>query len=178
MPFQSQEFVALRLMRETTSSARTSENNKIAELDLAAEILASGGIIRLRAFGSSMLPAIWPGDILTIESVALRWPVTGDIVLIRINNRAFIHRVQELQSGQDSPRWITRGDAVPECDPAVSGAQLQGTVSLIQRGRRWIVPSPQRSNLVRLLAWVLCHCNPLRNICLRAHQATSNSRDE
>ena len=35
--------------------------------ELAAEVLRSSGELRLRVTGSSMLPAVWPGDELTIR---------------------------------------------------------------------------------------------------------------
>jgi signal peptidase I len=162
-------------MRETTSYARavncapSTELAKAAELDLAAEVLASGGSIRLRALGSSMLPAIWPGDILTIESASHRPPACGDIVLMLVNHRPFIHRVQQKCGCEGYPQWITRGDAVPQGDPPVSSADMLGTVSLIQRNRHSMVPSRRRSTVARLLAWLLCHSNHFRSLCLRAH---------
>jgi len=34
--------------------------------ELAAEVLRSSGRLRLRATGTSMLPAVWPGDVLSV----------------------------------------------------------------------------------------------------------------
>ena len=34
---------------------------------LAAEVLQSSGHLKLRATGASMLPTLWPGDLLTIQ---------------------------------------------------------------------------------------------------------------
>src|SRR5437773_2244681 len=36
--------------------------------DLASQVLRSTGELRLRALGLSMLPSLWPGDILSIQS--------------------------------------------------------------------------------------------------------------
>lgn len=139
------------------------------EFDLAAGVLASGGTVKLRALGSSMLPTLWPGDVLTIESAARLAPVPGDIVLTLQNQRPFIHRVEEMRSFNGRLQWITRGDAVPQSDPTVEGVELLGRVSAIHRHSRVIVPSRRLSSAVRLLAWMLCHWNRFRSLCLRMH---------
>jgi hypothetical protein len=136
---------------------------------LAAEILASGSKVRLRAFGSSMLPSLWPGDILTIESARCQTPVPGDIVLVLLNQRPFIHRVKEKRDCDGRLQWITRGDAVPQDDPPAANAELLGRVTSIERNNRIIVPRRRLSTAARLLAWMLCHWDRFRSICLRLH---------
>jgi hypothetical protein len=138
------------------------------EFGLAAEILASGGTVRLRAFGTSMLPTLWPGDILTIEGKSCH-PAAGDIVLVLLNQRPFVHRVKERRDGDGYSQWITRGDAVPQSDPPATDSELLGKVSFIQRNRRIIVPRRRLSAGARALAWVLCHCDRFRSVCLRLH---------
>jgi len=139
------------------------------QLSLAAEILASGGTVRLRAFGNSMLPTLWPGDIVTIEGASRRPPVPGDIVLVLHNQRPLLHRVKKRRDCDGRLQWITRGDAVPQSDPPVADSELLGRVSLIQRNRRIIVPRRQLSVSDRALAWMLCHWDRFRSICLRMH---------
>jgi len=139
------------------------------ELGLAAEILGSGGKIRLRALGSSMLPSLWPGDVLTIEGRSCHAPVPGDIVLVLRNQRAFIHRVKEKRDIGGSTQWITRGDAVPQHDPPVAASELLGRVASIQRNHRTIVPRRRPSTTARFLAWMLCHGDRFRSICLHVH---------
>jgi hypothetical protein len=142
---------------------------EIPELRLAAGVLASGGTVKLRAFGSSMLPSIWPGDVLTIEGSPHSVPVPGDIVLVLRNQRPFIHRVEEMRDCNGRRQWITRGDAVPKSDPLVEDSELLGKVLLIQRNRRVIIPGLRLSTAARLLAPVLCHWDRFRSICLRMH---------
>jgi len=138
-------------------------------LGLAAEILSLGGEIRLRALGSSMLPSVWPGDILTIEGTSCHVTVPGDIVLVLRDQRPFIHRVEEKRVCNGHLQWITRGDAVPESDPPVATSELLGKVSCIQRNHRIFVPRRQVSTAARLLAWMLCHWHRFRSVCLRLH---------
>jgi Peptidase S24-like len=138
------------------------------QLNLAAQVLASGGTVRLCVRGNSMLPSLWPGDILTIES-ACPAPVIGDIVLVLHNHRPLIHRLLKKQDFDGRHQWVTRGDAVPRSDPPVESSALLGRVSAIERNRRVIVPRGRLSSATRLLAWVLCHWDRFRSVCLRMH---------
>jgi signal peptidase I len=138
------------------------------QLDLVAEVLASGGTVKLRVFGSSMLPSLWPGDVLTIEGPPGS-AIPGDIVLVLRNRRPLIHRVKEKRACHGRLEWITQGDAVPQNDAPLPASEMLGRVSLIERDRRVIVPSRQLSTPVRLLAWMLCHWGRFRSVCLRMH---------
>ena len=133
--------------------------------ELAAELLASGHSLRLRAFGTSMLPSIWPGDILTIEPKAEQEIVAGDIVLVTRQNRFFIHRLIEKHDS----RWITRGDSLPHNDDPVASCDVLGRISRVHKRTTVIVPRQRRSPLSRALAWMLCHSDTFRTIALRLH---------
>jgi hypothetical protein len=148
------------------------------ELHLVAEVLASGGTVKLRAFGNSMLPSLWPGDILTIEGARRIPPVPGDIVLVLKNQRPFIHRVEGKRESNGRVQWITRGDAIPESDPPVDECELLGRISSIQRHRRVLIPRRQISHSARLLAWMLYRWDRFRGICLRVHLLRHSLKQE
>jgi len=135
------------------------------KLELAAKVLSSGGAIRLQALGTSMLPSIWPGDVLSIEHKPGQEIVPGDIVLVARNSRFFIHRLIEKHNSQ----WITRGDSLPQNDSPVLRAQVLGKVSRIHRKTVDIVPNSRVSVFDRTLAWMLCHWDSLRSFALRIH---------
>ena len=99
------------------------------KLELATEVLRSGGAIRLQALGTSMLPSVWPGDVLSIEPAPGKDLVLGDIVLAVRDGRFFVHRLIEKRDCE----WITRGDSLPQNDPPLAEAQVLGKVSLIHR---------------------------------------------
>src|ERR1039458_9326454 len=63
--------------------------------ELAAEVLRSSGSLRLRAIGASMLPAIWPGDVLTVQRRDAENAQPGDIVLFARGGALVAHRVVE-----------------------------------------------------------------------------------
>jgi len=144
--------------------SHTSEIREAHKLDLATEILRSGGAIRLQALGTSMLPSIWPGDVLCIESKSGE-ASPGDIVLVARDRRFFIHRLIEKRDSQ----WITRGDSLPQNDAPVAEPQVLGKVRAIHRQTGDVIPGRRVRPLVRALAWVLCHWDSFRSIALRGH---------
>ncbi len=151
----------------------TTEAREVQKLELAAEVLGASGTIRLQALGTSMLPAIWPGDVLSIERAAANDMVPGDIVLVARDERFFVHRLIEKRDCQ----WITRGDSLPQNDPAVGEAQVLGRVSRIHRRNRVIVPQPRLSVLGRVFVSLLCSSDLFRSFALRVHSLWSVSFD-
>jgi hypothetical protein len=139
------------------------------KLDLAAEVLGRGGTIRLQALGTSMLPSIWPGDVLSIESKSGQDIALGDIVLVARDGRFFIHRLIEKHNSI----LITRGDSLLQEDAPVAQVQVLGKVSLIHRKSGEIVPKARVSRFGSMLAWALCRWDFFRNVALRIHSFTS-----
>jgi signal peptidase I len=151
-----------------TLSLEDRENPKLA---LAAEMLRCHGAVQLKAWGTSMLPSLWPGDLVTIQSAAYDEVVSGDIVLVMRDNRFFVHRLVERRRVQDCLSWITRGDAMPHNDPPVGASDLLGRVAGVRRGNRSFVPRRRVSRLLSTLAWMLCRWDCFRSLTLRIHAA-------
>jgi len=141
------------------------------KLGLAAEMLRGRRTVRLRAWGTSMLPSLWPGDLLTIESAAPSEVIAGDIVLVLRDNRFFVHRIVEMRPGQDGFLWITRGDAMFHNDPPAP-SELLGRVVGVRRANRSFVPSRRISLLDSALAWMLCRSSGLRKLSLKIRTAS------
>jgi hypothetical protein len=150
----------------------TPETPEDPKLGLAAEILRGRGTIHLKAWGASMLPSVWPGDLLTIQNAAYEDVVPGDIVLVLRDKRFFVHRTVEIQRGQDYFSWITRGDAMPHNDPPEAASELLGRVVCICRANRSFVPSRRISLLHFALAWMLCRWDGFRNLTLEIQTAS------
>jgi hypothetical protein len=105
---------------------------------LAAEVLSRFDEVRLRVIGSSMLPSVQPGDVLTIRRCAMSAVESGAIVLFTRDGRLFAHRVVARRN----THLATRGDALDRQDPAVPQNQLLGrVVALTRNGRRRRPPS-------------------------------------
>src|ERR1039458_4031331 len=90
------------------------------KLELAAEVLSCGGVIRLQAMGTSMLPSIWPGDAVSIEHKPRHEIVPGDIVLVARHGRFFVHRLIEKRNSS----WITRGDSLSQIDEPAAEVEV------------------------------------------------------
>ena len=142
------------------------------KLGLAAELLRGRGTFHLKARGASMLPSVWPGDLVTIQSAADDEVVPGDIVLVLRDNRFFVHRLVERRLVQDCLLLIMRGDAMPHNDLPAAASQLLGRVTRIRRGNRSLVPTRRVSVFQSAVAWVLCHCDRFRNLMLHLHAAS------
>src|SRR5579863_4419438 len=111
-----------------------------AGCDLVAELVRATGSAKLKVTGLSMLPAIWPGDVLTVNSVSPKLLESGQIVLYRRNRKLTAHRV--VQVGTD--HLLTRGDCVSSLDPPVPFSAMVGQVTAICRNGRAakLQPSP------------------------------------
>lgn len=118
-----------------------------------------------------MLPALWPGDLLFLESNFSEPLRLGDIVLFQRDGRFFIHRVVRLSSQSGNEEVITRGDCMAKEDFPVAKADVMGRVREVWRGERVMIPTAAPSLAQELLGWVLCHSNVAHRIALRWHAA-------
>src|SRR5215468_7210395 len=115
-------------MREDRQARDQSRNN------LAVEVLNKTGVLRLSAFGYSMLPTIYPGDILTIRRETVPAIQPGDVVLYARGDRFFIHRNLHCTRTDFGIALVTRGDSMPHADEPVTAEELLGRVVNIERG--------------------------------------------
>lgn len=126
---------------------------------LAEEVIRKFGAIRLRVFGTSMVPSILPGDLIHVRRAGPLEISAGEVVLFIQNGRLFAHRVvgrkvSTLPSGMaGEPVLITRGDRLLQDDAPVSSAELLGRVVSIDRAGRKITVARHKSNrpIARLL---------------------------
>ena len=100
---------------------------------LAAEALRSWGTLKVRAHGVSMLPTLWPGDVLTVQSVRPEEVEPGEIVLYMRRDRFFIHRIVSADLKRDKAFLVTRGDCMFEDDPPVDRSELLGRIVEVRR---------------------------------------------
>jgi hypothetical protein len=118
---------------------------------LTGDIVRAFGEVRLRVFGTSMVPSILPGDLISIQRVEVPEITIGEIILYSRDGRLFAHRVvgaarlsvsgglqvpARPTGGEPTsvqPNLITRGDRLLYDDPAISSAELVGRVSCVER---------------------------------------------
>jgi signal peptidase I len=161
---QADEFLVRRALLEEMIETR-----EAVKLVLVGEVLRRCGSVQVRAWGTSMLPALWPGDLLTIRAVPSEELAPGQMVLVTRDNRFFIHRLIEKRKVQDRAFWITKGDAIPNEDSPVTESELLGRVADVQRGGRTFIPRREMSLFHSSLSWMLCHWSRFRSLALRIH---------
>ncbi len=100
---------------------------------MAESLLASGWMLRLRVFGSSMKPFLRSGSLIRIAPLSSMSglsglsgsPDLGDIVLFRAaSGRMVAHRLIEI----DGETYRTKGDSSGEPDGPVERRQLIGKI--------------------------------------------------
>jgi len=134
---------------------------------VAAEALRRWGVLKLRATGVSMLPTLWPGDLLTVYSRRPEQVGPGDIVLYRRGGRFFIHRVVSKSLIGNESFLIARGDCMSEEDPPVRSGEVLGKITKIERAGSVFSPARKLSPFRRMVAHVLCHWGLFRRVGLR-----------
>lgn len=121
-----------------------SGDDPCARISLAQDALQQFGRLRFRAMGSSMLPAIAPGDILTFRTATPADLVPGQVVLVQHDGRLVAHRLLSHAQGL----LTTMGDSLRVADAPLSITRLLGVLDRHQRGTRCI---PLDGNHHRLL---------------------------
>lgn len=130
-----------------------------------AQVVLAAGSATLRVTGLSMLPAVWPGDVLAVSKCSPEPIEPGQIVLYRRNGKLTAHRV--VQVAHD--HLLTRGDCVPSLDAPVPLSAMVGRVTAVRRNGRAVKlqPSPWQ----RTAAWFLRHSEPGIRILLHFRAA-------
>jgi len=130
-------------------------------------------IVRLSVYGESMLPSLWPGDVVEIASCSLEDVRPGEIVLALRNGRLFLHRLIRTRP----EGFVLRGDSMPGPDPLFPGEALLGRLvscagkdvaaggSLKSTSRD--LPGARLSRAVGVL---LCHWRMARSLALNLHR--------
>lgn len=123
-------------------------------LHLLREVLQNFGHARLRVQGTSMLPTLWPGQVVEVrwvDQAALR---VGDVVLLERGRRLFCHRLLRWVERDGTNFLCTRGDHLSGADPLFLPECLLGRVEM-----------PPRTLLARGAAPIL---RGLASVCPRA----------
>jgi signal peptidase I len=152
------------------------------KLDLAIDVLRSLGEARLAVSGSSMLPSLWPGDILEIHRVAAADISKGDIVVFAREDHLIVHRVLRMTRVGEHLTISTRGDRSARVDAPISDTELLGRVQSIKRGDRSInlhrTLSAHIASLIlrrsELLTRLLLHLALVRRNSLSPERAWAN----
>lgn len=137
---------------------------------LAAESVRRCGEIRLPAVGTSMVPAIHPGDILSIQPVNPKEVCLGDIVVYAREQVLVVHRVVQASANSSEPCClVTRGDRLLRDDTPILPGELLGRVASIERKNRRVDIHPFLNRAEQVLCLVLRRSERATYLFLRAN---------
>jgi hypothetical protein len=164
LPLQPEKF----LMPSSIASAHTDSAHE-ARLNLAAEVLHRFGEVRFAAQGSSMIPSIYPGDLLTVRSISPDTVRRGEIVLALLGGRFFVHRVMRKWPERDRVVFATRGDSLSQEDPSIDGSQLLGSVVAISRRGKSVKIVARPKPWHRAIRWSVRNSAMFARLLLATH---------
>jgi signal peptidase I len=139
----------------------TADLQNMAKRDLVAEVARQFGEVRLKVTGTSMLPSVWPGDILTVRRRSAGELLPGQIVLCYRNQGFVGHRLVAKRGDA----LITRGDSLPYEDRPFRDDEVLGEVVSILRDGRSVDPSPAWWHGAG--SWILRHSELCTRVLLR-----------
>jgi signal peptidase I len=119
------------------------------------EALRKSGRVRMLVSGASMVPALRPGDLITVESASAGEISPGEIVVFELSGRLVVHRVVAKTGNLREPLLATRGDRTRREDPLVSSVKIFGRVTQIERGNRRVRPRNKLTGAHRVICRLL-----------------------
>ncbi len=140
-----------------------------AALHLAMEVLRKSGEVRFVALGSSMIPSIYPGDVVTVRSAKADDLRTGQVALCLRSNRFWLHRITRRFPKAGNLLLATQGDALRHEDDGADHAEALGRVTGVQRRGKSRLSSQKLSWPFRFLRWGVRHSSALAGTLLRYH---------
>lgn len=168
-------------MPENATSAERSDWRAVRSA-LVADVLRNSGRwqepLRLRGeiHGESMLPTLWPGDVVAIESCSIDDACPGEIVLALRDDRLVLHR---LIAPCTPKGFLLRGDSAPDLDPLLPPEALVGR--LVRRnsflGRTRFATNWCGMAWSRAWGTLFCHWSFARRVALRLHGWKSSERE-
>lgn len=138
---------------------------------LAVDVLRHSGRLRLQVRGESMLPALWPGDVVEIAARSLPSIRRGEIVFALREDHLFVHRFV-ARVGAD--RFVARGDSMPQADPLYEASALLGRIEGVVRNGRTVASPLTWRFRHRALGVLFCHFNLARRLALKLHRWSSS----
>jgi signal peptidase I len=152
----------------TVGSSRSAERSALlAEVLRRGQSLRQG--VRLRVFGESMLPALWPGDVVEIQGCSLDEARPGEIVLALRDGRLFLHRFV-ARCAPDT--FLLRGDSMSAPDLPYPSDAFLGRLARSTYGGNNSCAAPRLAlamNWSRTVGMLLCYCSLARRLALKLH---------
>jgi signal peptidase I len=125
------------------------------------------GRVYVRAWGTSMVPAIRPGDLICLQRAELAEICVGEIAAFVREGRLTIHRVASKNANSPELQLVTRGDRLRRDDPPVPADELIGRVTYIERDGTRVSLSSRRGWKQQVLGPLLRASDSMTYLYLR-----------
>jgi hypothetical protein len=135
--------------------------------EIVAEVLRSGRKVMMRLDGTSMIPAIWPRDMVEIVPCGPGDAHEGLIAVFIRQGRLIAHRIVRVER-REALQFVTRGDAIAHDDPPIDACQLLGYVSAVVRDERREPVSTSPRFRAKILSSMICKSRIARRLILSA----------
>lgn len=99
-------------------------------LSWCREELNFGRTVRIVASGYSMIPTVWPGELIEIQPVVIENVKIGDIIAFQRIQHMVVHRVVMIQNLHDETFITTMGDSNLKVDEVINNANFIGKVKV------------------------------------------------
>jgi signal peptidase len=100
--------------------------------ELVADVARSFGEVCLKVTGASMIPTIWPGDVIAVRRRDMAELHPGQIVMYKREGKLVAHRLTSVRGDL----LTTRGDSLQSYDPPIVKSNIVGeVVCLVRNGR-------------------------------------------
>ena len=119
-------------------------------------------MVYLTVFGKSMLPTLFPGDLVCVRRVDPKTLAVDDIVMFCREQQLVIHRIVEIREWDGKRFFSTRGDSMPQSDPEVDESNILGKVV----SEKVSSPSMRRTRWNRWVGSALSH-DPMASLASR-----------
>jgi len=159
------------------SSART---DPPVEMALCRSALAAGGRLALHVRGTSMLPALWPGETVWVEQANVDELRNGDVIVFVRDRQLVVHRVvataETTAETTAGSTLITRGDAQPQDDVPVLPSAVLGVVRSVCRFRADRPVGGRPSRAASALSWLVRRSEMARFLLAGIHSRLVTGR--
>jgi len=159
--------------RESGHGGQACGERESVVVNVASEVLRTSGWLRFAALGASMVPTIFPGDVLIVRRETAGGARCGDVVLCSRAGRFCAHRLVAKQEQEGRLSLVTRGDALRENDAPLAGSELLGRVTTVIRGRKRIELDWRPTARELLLRWAARRSNGFVKWMVRWHALRS-----
>ena len=149
---------------------QASHRSEDVVLTLATEMLRSYGEVRSVVRGASMVPTLFPGDIVVVRRECAQVAHEGDVIFFFRQGFFCAHRLVDKASVDGRVRLIARGDALYKNDPPFAENELLGRVTAVIRcGRRIEFDGGHPAACQRVLRWIVQRSGSSVKWLLRLH---------